>query len=160
MNTFAARLLQARSAAGLTQKELADAVGVSTVQLSRYEGGKTTPRPRVMAQLAIALGVNTKWLAEGSHPADEPEVTFGKTDSQGNTEVTFRSDHHTAELLRTMAERAGKSPEEMLNFLITEYALAISKNPQIEHSEIFEILFKRLDELEKRVEAATAKPKP
>lgn len=161
MNTFAARLLQARSAAGLTQKELADAVGVSTVQLSRYEGGKSTPRPRVMAQLAIALGVNTQWLADGSRPADEPEVAFGKPDSDGMTEVSFRPDKHTGELLRLMAARAGKTPEEILKFLITEAAAAYSEHPQIQAPDVYLAVIKRLEELEKKVAtAAVQKPKP
>lgn len=70
MSSFASRLLDARSAVGLTQKELADGAGISSVQLSRYETGKSQPRPPVLAQLARVLSVKPEWLANGN-PADE-----------------------------------------------------------------------------------------
>ncbi|WP_284335437.1 helix-turn-helix domain-containing protein [Comamonas sp. NoAH] len=62
MIEFASRLLHARSDAGITQRELSEITGISTVQLSRYESGKSTPRPPVLMKLAKALAVNHEWL--------------------------------------------------------------------------------------------------
>jgi Zn-dependent peptidase ImmA (M78 family)/transcriptional regulator with XRE-family HTH domain len=58
----ARRLTLARWAAGLTKRELADAIGVSAASVTQYEAGNTAPRPRVAAQAALALGVTANYL--------------------------------------------------------------------------------------------------
>ena len=45
-----------REGAGLTQRQLAEAVGVSTPTLSRYESGKLTPRGQTLTRYSYALG--------------------------------------------------------------------------------------------------------
>jgi transcriptional regulator with XRE-family HTH domain len=55
--TFAARLREIRAAAGLTQQELADAVGVKREQVARWEGGRGDPTWTRVLALAAALGV-------------------------------------------------------------------------------------------------------
>ena len=66
METFADRLKDARAAAGIGQRELARAVGISHVQVSRYESGSSIPRPAVAKKLAATLGVSTLWLTSGA----------------------------------------------------------------------------------------------
>ncbi len=74
MSSFAERLLHARSDSGLTQRELSEKTGISTVQLSRYESGKSAPRPPVLMKLAKALSVNHEWL--GGNDAFEKDETY------------------------------------------------------------------------------------
>jgi transcriptional regulator with XRE-family HTH domain len=124
MNEFASRLLEARSSAGLTQKELADQVGISSVQLSRYEGGKSQPRPPVLAQLAKALGVSPSWLASGEltvSPAPAPFVDgelVRKPDGSG--EMVVRMDSATREALEAKAKSLGVTPEAALKIIVLE----------------------------------------
>jgi Zn-dependent peptidase ImmA (M78 family) len=51
-----------RRARGMTQEQLADAVGITQAALSRYENGMREPEPEVVAQLARALGVTTRFF--------------------------------------------------------------------------------------------------
>ena len=57
MSSVGGVLLTARLAHGLTQEELASAVGITQAALSRYENAMREPEPDVLARLAAALGV-------------------------------------------------------------------------------------------------------
>lgn len=60
------RLIRARSARGWSQQTLADKSGVAAAQISRYESGRSAPRPEVIARLARAIGISFEWLLEGT----------------------------------------------------------------------------------------------
>ena len=62
-DTFPSRLRDARKAAGLTQVELADRVGVHQTRLSQIEGGAATDL-ETRWRLAVALGVDPHRLDE------------------------------------------------------------------------------------------------
>lgn len=63
---FPKRVALARSAIGITQAELAKAVGVVQRQIAAYEGGEAKPRINALNNLAAALGTSAEWLANGS----------------------------------------------------------------------------------------------
>lgn len=157
MSTFASRLLQARSAAGLTQKELADSVGISTVQLSRYEGGKSTPRPPVMTQLALALGVNSKWLADESEPPDAPEVLVER-EKDGGATLTFRPDPETAKRWQDLAAKTGMDQDALFGLVVRELAEQFKSHPTRSMEEMYEELHKRLRLLEDRISQPAQEP--
>jgi transcriptional regulator with XRE-family HTH domain len=46
---------QIREAAGLTRKEVAEAIGVSIASLAKYETGRRSPRPAVAPRYAELL---------------------------------------------------------------------------------------------------------
>jgi len=56
------RLKQAREAAGLNQRELAAACGVSAMAISKYERDLSLPSSRVLMRLAEALGVRVEYF--------------------------------------------------------------------------------------------------
>lgn len=62
-DNFADRLRDARKAAGLTQIELADRVGVHQTRLSQIEGGAAVDL-EMRWKLAVALGVDPHQLDE------------------------------------------------------------------------------------------------
>ena len=62
MSSVGGVLLTARLAHGLTQEELASAVGITQAALSRYENAMREPEPDVLARLAAALGVTVPFL--------------------------------------------------------------------------------------------------
>lgn len=47
-----------RKGAGMTQKELADKLGVTITTVSRWEKGEYVPSPRCIKKLADMFGVN------------------------------------------------------------------------------------------------------
>lgn len=53
--TFGERIKQARRAAGLSQQELADRIGVSRMSICKYESGAVLPTHDHTIQLMMAL---------------------------------------------------------------------------------------------------------
>lgn len=69
------RIKEARKKVGLTQKELADRIGVSTTTIQQYELGKRQPRFEQAAAIADALGVTYFYLVTGEiHEKDPVEL--------------------------------------------------------------------------------------
>lgn len=75
---FSERLKSARLKAGMTQQEVADAVGVTKAAVCTWEGGTARPRMSKMEELAAALGMSvTELLGEqavSDLPWDELEL--------------------------------------------------------------------------------------
>lgn len=61
------RIRAARLHAGLTQRELAEKIGIAQTAISQLESGKTQRSSYLMA-IASACGVSSAWLAEGWGP--------------------------------------------------------------------------------------------
>lgn len=51
-----------RALRGLSQKELADKMGISAQQLNHYESGRSNPGNKILPALADALGFSTAYL--------------------------------------------------------------------------------------------------
>ena len=51
-------LKEARKAAGLTIRALADVVGVTPAAICRYENGQRIPKRQIAVRIADALGIN------------------------------------------------------------------------------------------------------
>jgi transcriptional regulator with XRE-family HTH domain len=73
---FGARLKELREAAGLTQKALAEKVGMALRSISRFETGEREPEWSGVQALAEALGVDC--LAFAQEPADRPPPGRGR----------------------------------------------------------------------------------
>lgn len=70
-----AELRECRTAAGLTQQQLGEQIGISYVSISRYETGTRTPKPEDVAQILATLGVTGERygsLVEMARGADQP----------------------------------------------------------------------------------------
>ncbi|MFJ5699002.1 helix-turn-helix domain-containing protein [Arthrobacter sp. NPDC093139] len=62
MNGIGDVILAARQAAGITQQELREALGVTQAALSRYENNLRTPDEETLAKLGEALGLSADFL--------------------------------------------------------------------------------------------------
>ena len=60
------RIKELRSAKKLTQSDLALKVGLSYIQVGRYETGKSAPSADVLNKLAEALDTTTDFLMNGN----------------------------------------------------------------------------------------------
>ncbi len=70
---LAGRLQMLRRRHGISQEELADAVGVSRQAVSKWEGAQSTPDIERLLALSGYFGVSTDWLLKGVElPAPEP----------------------------------------------------------------------------------------
>lgn len=59
---FGYRLKELRSQAGLTQKQLAEQIGVTKSVVSFYELRERTPSPEILIKLAAVFHVSTDYL--------------------------------------------------------------------------------------------------
>ena len=79
MTLFAQRLKEARNSKGMTQKELSDLSGVSTVMISQYERSDITtgknPALNNVYSLAEVLGVSIDWLCGLTGNSRESEIS-------------------------------------------------------------------------------------
>jgi transcriptional regulator with XRE-family HTH domain len=80
---FAARLIAKREALGKTKTQLADAIGSSTSQVSRWEAGNQLPRINWLVRLAHALGCELGELAPGIEALTETTETEDPEDHDG-----------------------------------------------------------------------------
>ncbi len=109
MSLLKDRIKQARKHAGLTQRELADAVGVSQPVISQLEKGDNLQSVHLL-KIAVACSVNAAWLADG-----EGEMASNKLgESAGHYGANSVARRSTMDLIEGMlATKAGKalSPE-------------------------------------------------
>ncbi|MFK7004694.1 transcriptional regulator [Flavobacterium covae] len=68
------RIKQLRIENNLTQTELADKVGLTYVQIGRYEKGKSTPSADVLQKLANVLNTSTDYLMNGKTEQVEAQL--------------------------------------------------------------------------------------
>ena len=64
---FISQLDQARKEKGLTQRELANRVGVTEVSMSRYINGTRVPSGPIVVNIAKALGISVDYLVGTSN---------------------------------------------------------------------------------------------
>ena len=68
---------QARKAAGLTQVQLAELLGVTQGAVAQWENGQTHPSFGVLKPLAAVLGLTLEQLIEGDEDATIPDHQGG-----------------------------------------------------------------------------------
>jgi len=76
---FPDRLTALRKNKALTQRELAEAVEMSLIQIGRYETGASQPSLEAIRKLAVALGVSANELVFGEDergPDDDLRLQF------------------------------------------------------------------------------------
>jgi len=116
MSLLKDRIKQARKHAGLTQRELAEVVGVSQPVISQLEKGDNLQSVHLL-KIAVACSVNAAWLADGvgemaSNKLEEPVSRYGVNESTPRSTIDL-----VEGMLSTKAGRA-LSPE-VRNLLIS-----------------------------------------
>lgn len=119
-NKLADTLIRLRSEKNLTQQELADMVGITPSQISRYEASIAKPRKTVLLKLSKALGFplqefsppKLRLVIEESSPVDPPS----KLRQQLLKDLALMNSHEEIQKLKSDAEARG--------IPFTDYALA------------------------------------
>ena len=63
---FGNRLKKARKAKNLTQKQLAESIGINQKQYQHWERGRAEPSFDKVQRLSYILGINIEWLLYGN----------------------------------------------------------------------------------------------
>ena len=64
---------------GLSQRELAEKVGVTEVSMSRYIKGERTPKGPIIANIAKVLHTTSDYLLGHEVENDDPEIEYYRT---------------------------------------------------------------------------------
>jgi Zn-dependent peptidase ImmA (M78 family)/transcriptional regulator with XRE-family HTH domain len=115
------RLALARCAAGKTKSDLARDLGLSPASISQYEAGNTTPRPGVIAELALLLGVETAYFQRGP----------GRREVSPASRSFFRSLRATRQYERDAADALSEHVYDLITFLKSHVTLPVSDLPSL-----------------------------
>lgn len=80
--TLGVRIRNLRESYNLSQKQLADALSLSNVQLSRYELGSRTPDPDTIVKIATFFNVSTDFLLGMTPSVKEPKLSYESNEAQ------------------------------------------------------------------------------
>lgn len=128
---FGERLRLAIKISNLTQKDLAEKVGVSKTAINNYVGGRI-PDTIILYKISKFLSVNIEWLLANENP-NSTSVDFDITEKESKTEFSNEetkvkhilgelSDEeiHFIDLLRQVDEKEKNKIEGMLELKIAE----------------------------------------
>lgn len=114
--SISVRIREAREKNGLSQAELAVAVGVTRGACGHWEQGKSSPSLDNLAKIAIALGVHFEWLATGRGPRDYvPEELVGMPKEYFPDRQ--RNDDEVTDLISELKNLPPTSRSHLLGFL-------------------------------------------
>ena len=104
--TLGGRIAQARRFAGMTQTELATAIGKHKRAVQNWEKGVNEPTVSSVVLVSEATGFPILWLIQGDGDTSSPEVTHRK----GAVTTTVRTTHE----VRRRVHRPSESLSERL----------------------------------------------
>lgn len=113
---FPSKLVRLRAEAGMTQKDLAKASGISVPQIGRYETGVSKPRMTAIVKLARALNVDASELEDAD---SEPEVFELSMIGQDGSSSPVALPQSVIDWIQDVAERHGATLEATFAAMIT-----------------------------------------
>ena len=99
---FPERLKELRLRKGLTQKEIAEVVGIKQPNYQQWESGKRKPSSETLEKFANFFGVTMDYLSGNDEELDNVEILF-RMNSKGLTEKEKKI--FKKELIEFMEER-------------------------------------------------------
>lgn len=78
-NITGTRILELLAIQGLTQRELADMIGITEVSMSRYIRGDRTPKGPTIMKIADALRTSSDFLLGHEVQGEDPELEYYRT---------------------------------------------------------------------------------
>ncbi len=120
MDTLGERMKSAREAAGVSQTQLADAIGTRPNVIWRYENNENEPRSKRLREIARIIRCDPDWLLTGEEPVDSaPEIQ----DYPGLTEFLQTKAGKTVTpdelaLLRTLRAATGRPTSDTYRMML------------------------------------------
>ena len=134
------RIREARRSAKLTQDQLAQKLGISTVTLNRYEKGHRSPDAAFLNQMVVQMGCDSRWLLTGqcSKSSDDSKTLPKQIESFGQTEQP-KYDPSLKRIIEILEKDLPEDVEHILKILLARIQLkegfsALASYPQNLHS--------------------------
>lgn len=109
------RIKAARKARKMTQKQLAEAIGLTQNYIAMIETGRREPSERTISDICQVCGVDEIWLRTGTGDMDEP-----KTRREELEEIFHHCEIGTdakARMIRAMAQLPDSAAEAFLAYV-------------------------------------------
>ena len=91
--TIGTRIKSKREEIGISQKALAEMVGISPAAVNQFEKGEKKPSSSVLAVISRELGVSTDYLLGTSDLSDNVVAAFRDFEKLGNADKKTILDH-------------------------------------------------------------------
>ncbi|CAI8752411.1 HTH cro/C1-type domain-containing protein [Pseudomonas chlororaphis] len=140
---FPSRLVRLRADAGMTQKSLSKASGISIPQIQRYEMGTSSPRLSALVKLSKALNVDISLLSDAE---DEPETTEFILHTPGDLPAPFTMPKDLFAKLSKDATASGSTLEEHVMALL-DYGRRLESGENVTFEEVLQDMKKTLSEM-------------
>ena len=102
------RIKERREQTNMTQRELAEAVGVAVPTISMYENGKREPDGQTMARLATVLGCSVDYLlGVDEKPVDMSDFTYAMHGAE--RDLTDHDKEILLQMAKTLADANRRS---------------------------------------------------
>lgn len=89
---FSTQLKKYRKNNGYTQKQLAEAVGVTQQAVAKWETDKASPDPEMLQKISSILNVTVDSLLDGATPKDKSEMPKDLNKFLQQSEIIFDGD--------------------------------------------------------------------
>lgn len=89
---FSTQLKKYRKNNGYTQKQLAEAVGVTQQAVAKWETDKASPDPEMLQKISSILNVTVDSLLDGATPKDKSKMTKDLNKFLQQSEIIFDGD--------------------------------------------------------------------
>src|SRR5690554_4042875 len=89
---------------GLSQREVADRLGLTRAAVSKWLTGKSFPRPAELLKLGRLLGLRHDELVQRAQMADAPLVAFRRRGNCRTTELHVERTREMGQLLRPLVD--------------------------------------------------------
>lgn len=131
LNLFSARLKEALSLSNMTQKELAEKMGLTVSAISNYITGIRVPSASVIKDMAVALNVTTDYLLGLSTNVTKHDVCVSELETFCKERLDFWEKQNI---------RMKKYMEESHDLLYTANALAFIERKILLHKEVLSVI--------------------
>ena len=113
---IAERILTLRKSKGMSQEQLAEAVGVSRQAVSKWESEQASPDPEKIITLSEVFGVTTDYLLKGV----EPEKEEAKTEEKAEEKKTEDTHMTVGDVLdqKILTEQNKEKSKKLLKYVL------------------------------------------
>lgn len=122
--SIAERILTLRKSKGMSQEQLAEAVGVSRQAVSKWESEQASPDPEKIITLSEVFGVTTDYLLKGV----EPEKEEAKTEEKAEEKKTEDTHMTVGDVLdqKILTEKNKEKTKKLLKYVLIALGIFIA----------------------------------
>ena len=122
--SIAERILTLRKSKGMSQEQLAEAVGVSRQAVSKWESEQASPDPEKIITLSEVFGVTTDYLLKGVEPKKEEAKTEEKAEEK-KTEGTHMTVGDVLDQ-KILTEKNKEKSKKLLKYVLIALGIFIA----------------------------------